>query len=82
MTTADIRQVVLDALKRIAPEVDGAKVDPGVNLREELDIDSMDFLRFVLALHERLGLEIPETDYARLTTLSGAVAYLAEKSAP
>jgi acyl carrier protein len=47
-----------------------------VNLREQLDLDSMDALNFVIALHEELGVEIPETDYAKLATMDGIVAYL------
>ena len=50
------------------------------NIREALDIDSMDFLNFVLALHARFGIDIPEADYPRLSTLDGAVAYIASKS--
>ena len=72
----ELRRHVLDALKRIAPEIDVASVPARVNLREEFDIDSMDFLRFVLTLHEQLHVDIPERDYPRLATLDEAVAYL------
>lgn len=77
MTSADIRKTVVDALTRIAPEVDPASIRPGTSFRDELDLDSMDFLNFVLALHERLGVDIPEADYPRLSTLDDAVGYLA-----
>jgi len=77
MTSEEIRIVILDALKRIAPEIDPASIQPGVNFRDQLDLDSMDFLNFVLALHERLGVDIPEADYRRLSTLEGALQYLA-----
>jgi acyl carrier protein len=77
MTAEQIRQVIVDALTKIAPEIDPASIVPGVSFREQLDLDSMDFLNFVLALHERLGVEIPETDYPHLYTLDDAVAYLA-----
>jgi acyl carrier protein len=80
MTHAEIRNVVLDALKRIAPEIDPAAVRGNTRLREEFDLDSMDFLNVVLTLHDRLAVEIPETDYPRLATLDGAVAYLAAKT--
>ena len=70
---------IVEALTRIAPEIDPASIQPGVNFRDQLDLDSMDFLNFVLALHERLGIDIPEVDYPRLYTLDGAVAYLAAK---
>jgi acyl carrier protein len=82
MTAEDIRNVVVAALRRIAPEVDAATIDGSANMREELDLDSMDFLNLVLAVHDRLGVEIPETDYPRLYTLDGAVSYLEAKRAP
>ena len=81
MTTDDIKRVVIDALTRIAPEIDPASIQPGVSFRDQLDLDSMDFLNFVLALHDRLGVDIPEGDYSLLHTLDGAVAYLVSKSA-
>lgn len=81
MTPDDIRRVVLEELSNIAPEADLALLDPTADLREALDIDSMDHLNFVTALHTRLGVAIPEADYPRLTTLDGAVAYLAGKPA-
>jgi acyl carrier protein len=78
----DIRAAVLAVLGEIAPEADPATVDPSDSLREQLDLDSMDFLRFVVALHQRLGVEIPEADYGKLATLDGAVGYLAGPSPP
>ena len=77
MTHDQIREAVLKQLGRIAPEADPAAVDPAVPLREQLDIDSMDFLNFVIALHKELGVDIPEKDYPKLATLDGCVAYLA-----
>jgi acyl carrier protein len=76
MTSEEIRKTVIDALTRIAPEIDPASIEPGASFRDQLDLDSMDFLNFVLAVHDRLGVEIPESDYPRLSTLDGAVAYL------
>lgn len=76
MTPDDIKDIVFASLKRIAPEIATADLRPDVNLRDELDLDSMDFLNFVMALHERLGIDIPESDYPKLYTLGGAVAYL------
>ncbi len=77
MTESEARDVLLDALREIAPEADGATLDGGVELAEQLDIDSMDFLNLVTAMSERTGLEIPERDYPKLRTLDDAVAYLA-----
>jgi acyl carrier protein len=80
-TAADqLKQIVLEELTRIAPEIEPASIAPDASFREELDLDSMDFLNFVLALHTRLGVEIPEIDYPQLYTLAGAVAYLAAKT--
>jgi acyl carrier protein len=81
MTADEIRAVVIAELSNIAPEMDLADVKPNVDLREALDIDSMDFLNFITALHEKLGVDIPERDYPKLITLAGAVAYLLEHNA-
>lgn len=80
MSEDDIRTAIIEGLRRIAPESDPAALIPGANLREALDIDSFDFLNFLIALHERLGIEIPEADYGRLDTLDHIVAYLAAKA--
>jgi acyl carrier protein len=76
MNDLDIRKVVQEELNNIAPEVDLATVDPAADLREAIDIDSMDFLNFITAIHHRLGIDIPEIDYPKLVTLNGAVSYL------
>jgi acyl carrier protein len=76
MTQDQIKAVVLRTLGSIAPEADLAQVDPKAPLRDQLDIDSMDFLNFVIALHKELNLEIPESDYPQLATLSGCISYL------
>ena len=80
MTRNDLQQIVIEAITRIAPEVDGASIGPDVSLRDQLDLDSMDFLNIVLGLHGRLGVDIPEADYPQLYTLNGAVAYLASRT--
>lgn len=76
MRAEDIRTTLINELKRIAPESNPASIAATANLREELDLDSMDFLNVVLALHDRLGIDIPEAHYSRLVTLEGAIAYL------
>jgi acyl carrier protein len=81
MTEAEIRALVLEQLGNIAPEADPSSIDPEAPLRDELDIDSMDFLNFVIALHERLEVDIPEVDYPKLATINGAVGYLGGKLA-
>ena len=81
MTEDEIRKVLQEELGNIAPEMDIEKLDATADLREALDIDSIDFLNFVTALHKRLGIGVPELDYPKLFTLNGAVSYFATKAA-
>jgi acyl carrier protein len=81
MSNIDVAVVLREELGNIAPEIDLKTVDAGADLREALDIDSMDFLNFVTAIHHRLGVDIPEIDYPKLVTLDGAVHYLEAKLA-
>ncbi len=76
MTESEIRQIVREALSNVAPEVDLDAIDPAKDLREQIDIDSVDFLNFVIGLHKELGIEIPDADVPKLGTLNGCVAYL------
>jgi acyl carrier protein len=76
MTPEAARAVVLDALRQVAPEADPAILDPRIELREQLDVDSMDFLNFIIGLHEATGVDIPEVDYPELETLDRCVEYL------
>jgi len=82
MSDTDIRKVVQEELGNIAPEADLANLDPGADLREALDVDSMDFLNFITAIHHRLGIDIPEIDYPKLGTLDGAITYLTAHRKP
>ena len=79
MTAEQIRAVVLRVLAGIAPEAELDSLDPDADLRDQLDIDSVDFTNFVVGLHEQLGVDVPEADYSKLATLKGCVAYLAAK---
>jgi acyl carrier protein len=79
MTPEEIEQAILRSLGDIAPEADLASLKPHLSLREQLDLDSMDFLNFVIAVHQSVGVEVPESDYPKLATLNGAVTYLAER---
>ena len=81
MSGIDIRKVLQEELNNIAPEVDMASLDPAADLREVIDIDSMDFLNFITTVHHRLNIDIPEIDYPKLVTLDGAVAYIGAKLA-
>jgi len=81
MTNAELERRVLEALYSVAPDAEGERLDPDVNFRDQLDIDSMDFLNFLVAVKETLGVEVPEADYALVGTLHGCVTYLSPKLA-
>lgn len=76
MSEAELRALIAEVLAGIAPEADLGAVADDADLREALDLDSMDFLNLIIGLHERLGIDIPEADYPKLFTLHGMVAYL------
>ena len=77
MNETEIRALVADVLAGIAPEADLATVGDDEDLRAALDLDSMDFMNFVIGLHQRTGIDIPEADVPKLFTLRGLVGYLA-----
>lgn len=77
MNRDEIRKAVLAELSAIAPDAELGKVDPDADLREAIDLNSMDVLNLLIALHERLAIDIPEAEAKRLVTLNGAVDYLA-----
>ena len=76
MTIDDPRTLLAELLHRIAPEVDLEEVDPDAPLQESMDLDSMDFLNLVTALHEATGIEVPERDYPSLATVTGFLDYV------
>ena len=80
MNEQELAAALAEELHRIAPDIDLADIDREADLREQFDIDSMDFLNLVTALHKRYGIPIPQTDYPRLASFSGALAYLVEKT--
>jgi len=79
MDKTAVKNQVLEELRRIAPELEEGELRLDRPLREQIDLDSMDWLNVIVALHERFGVEIPEPDYAKLVTLADVVAYLAAK---
>jgi acyl carrier protein len=79
VTRDEIRRTVVAELARIAPEVAPGSLRPSAPLRDQIDLDSMDFLNFVVALHERFGVDIPEADYAQLSTLEAIESYVASR---
>jgi acyl carrier protein len=76
MNTQEIKNTVLRLLGTVAPEADLASVKTDVAFRDQLDMDSMDILNFVIAMHKEFNVDIPEADYAQLMTLDGCAAYL------
>ena len=76
MTDEQIKATMAKVLRQIAPEADLDRVEPDENLREAFDLDSMDFLHFLVGLHEELGVDIPESEYGRLTTTARIVDFL------
>lgn len=76
MTGEEIRQVILDILERIAPDEDLSGLDDAVAFREQMELDSMDFLDIVMELRKAYRIQIPEDDYEHLGTMDSTVAYL------
>ncbi|MBS4730734.1 acyl carrier protein [Mycobacterium sp. SM1] len=76
MTREDIRDEVLSVLTAIAPEVTADDIDDELLLRDQVDLDSMDWLNFLVGIHKRLHVDIPERDYASLRTLADVVGYV------
>jgi acyl carrier protein len=79
MTNDECKKVVLDIIADIAPDEDLSDVKPGVRLRDQLQLDSMDFLDIVMELRKRHGIEVPEADYLRLASLDSCAEYLTPK---
>lgn len=76
MTENELIEKIFQGLRRIAPESDPASLRPDENIREALDVDSYDFLQFLIGISEETGVEIPEADYEKVFTLAGLVRYL------
>lgn len=75
-TATELRSTVLAALLDVAPDIDASTLDAALPFRAQFDFDSMDHLNFVIGLHRKLGVDIPEADYPELATLDGCVRYL------
>ena len=81
MNREEIQTAVLDIIQTVAPDEDLSGLKPDVKLREQIELDSMDFLDIVMELRKRYGVQVPEEDYKELATLDGCVAYLGPKLA-
>jgi len=76
MNPEEIRQILVDILSRIVPDEDLSALRDDVPFREQIELDSMDFLDIVMELRKQYRIQIPEEDYANLNTMGGAVGYL------
>jgi acyl carrier protein len=81
MTDDEIKALVLRELGNIAPEIDPNQIDPRIDLREQIDLDSINVLDVMIAVHEATGVDIPEADYPKLLTLNDFAAYLGPRIA-
>ena len=79
MTEDQVKQIVIDIINEIAPDEDTSNLKSEVNLREQMDLDSMDFLDIVMELRKQHGIEVPEADYPRLASLDSCAEYLTPK---
>ncbi len=76
MNEMELKDALLKILSELAPDADMASLDWDERVRDQLDIDSMDFLNFLIAVDEQLGVDIPERDYGKLRTLNDCLSYL------
>lgn len=75
-----IKSAIIEAILQIAPEVEAEEIEPDANIQRSLEIDSFDFLKILTALNEKLGVEVPESDYAEVDTLNRMARYFADHS--
>lgn len=80
MTQNEIKAVIIRELGKIAPEVDPKQIDPDIELRQQVDLDSMDLLNLMIAVCQAVGVDVPEADYPRMATLNSAAAYLSARA--
>jgi acyl carrier protein len=76
VSDSELRALILREVGNIAPETDLDQIDASSNLREQVDLDSMDMLNLLIAIHQATGVDIPEADYAKMASIDDAVAYL------
>jgi len=79
MTKEEVQKIVIDIIEEIAPDEDVSDIKPEVRLRDQLDLDSMDFLDIVMELRKQHGIEVPEEDYPKLASLESCGEYLTPK---
>lgn len=82
MTNDELNELVKRTLFDVAPELEGEEIAPDETFADQFEIDSMDFLNFIIGLHKATGVDIPEADYPKLTTFTGVTSYLQNRTAP
>jgi len=80
MITEKIKNQITVSILRVAPEAEIDTLDPDISFRDQIEIDSVDFLQFVLDLEKKLGISIPDVDYPKLSSLNGCLSYIENKS--
>jgi acyl carrier protein len=75
MTTEQIKETIIEQILMVAPEIEKEEIEPNANLQRSLEIDSFDFLKVLTALNDALGVDVPESDYARVDTLEHMADY-------
>ena len=78
MTRDELRDTVLAVLREVAPEADLTRIAPDAPIRDQLDVDSIDFMRFLIGITEKLHVDVPEADYPKVATLNGLLEYLGD----
>lgn len=81
MTREKIRSIIVEVISQILPDEDLSDLRGDIRIRDQIELDSMDFLDIIMELRKRYGVEVPEDDYIQLATLDGAVAYLEPRMA-
>lgn len=81
MNNKELEELIIRVLMEVVPGIDASDLEPDDNLRDALDIDSFDHLNFLVGLHEKLGVDIPEKDYGKLNTVNEIIHYLVEHKA-
>jgi len=76
VTDDEVKALFLRELHKLAPEIELGEIDPAVDLRDQVDLDSMDILNLAIAIHEATGVDIPEADYPQMASINGCVSYL------
>jgi acyl carrier protein len=79
MNKEELKEIIIQSLKQIAPDAEPSKLSPDDNIRETLNIDSFDFLQFIVLLDKKLMVEIPEQDYGNISSMNSLINYLLKK---